>query len=100
MPSGPGVIPDDWIGIIAAVVPPGVSTFLLTSSREVEEIIGQQHRFGVDVCSGLRTAGALDTIKLARFVRELKAVDHGPDGCAEPRSDQPKKPWANPRRVK
>lgn len=48
MPSGPGVIPDDQIGVIAAVVPPGVSTFLLTSSRDIEEIIRQQHSFGVD----------------------------------------------------
>jgi len=48
MPSGPGVIPNDRIGEIAEVVPPGVSSFLLTSSQDVEEIIGQQRRFGVD----------------------------------------------------
>jgi phosphoribosylanthranilate isomerase len=190
MPSGPGVIPDDRIQEIAAIIPPGVSTFLLTSSCEVEEIVSQQRRlgvdtlqlcdelppesirdlrsrlpgisivqvvhvigeasleqaraaaaaahgllldsgnpskaikelggtgrthdwelsrrirdtvdvpvflaggltpenvadavrrvrpFGVDVCSGLRTDGALDTVKLARFVRELEVVDRTPD---------------------
>ena len=190
MPSGPGVIPDDRIEEIAATIPPGVSTFLLTSSRDMDEIIEQQRRFrmntlqlcdevppavirelrsrlpgiaivqvvhvvgeasleqartaataahgllldsgnpslevkelggtgrthdwalsrrirdavgapvflaggltpdnvadavrrvrpfGVDVCSGLRTDGALDTVKLARFVRELKVVDRTPD---------------------
>ena len=31
MPSGPGPIPDDLIATIARRVPPGVSTFLLTS---------------------------------------------------------------------
>ncbi len=31
MPSGPGVIPEDLIAQIAAIVPPAVSSFLLTS---------------------------------------------------------------------
>ncbi len=44
MPSGPGPIPEDQIAEIAAAVPPGVATFLLTSLREPEEIIAQQHR--------------------------------------------------------
>ncbi len=48
MPSGPGVIADERIEEIAATIPPCVSTFLLTSSRDVDEIIHQQHRFGVD----------------------------------------------------
>ena len=41
MPSGPGVIAEDWIGEIAAVVPPGVATFLLTSSTDAEVVIDQ-----------------------------------------------------------
>jgi phosphoribosylanthranilate isomerase len=48
MPSGPGVIPDDRIEEIAATIPPGVSTFLLTSSNDVDGIIEQQRRFRVD----------------------------------------------------
>lgn len=43
MPSGPGVIPDDRIAEIAARVPPGVDTFLLTSLQEPESIV-EQHR--------------------------------------------------------
>ncbi len=39
MPSGPGVITDDQIRRIVAWVPPGVSTFLLTSRRRVPEIV-------------------------------------------------------------
>lgn len=42
MPSGPGVIRIELIAEIAASVPPGVSTFLLTSKITAEEIIEQQ----------------------------------------------------------
>ena len=48
MPSGPGVIPDHRIGEIAARIPPGVSTFLLTSSTNVDHIVDQQKRCGVN----------------------------------------------------
>jgi len=44
MPSGPGVIPEAIIRDIAATVPPGVATFLLTSRRDAESIIAQQRR--------------------------------------------------------
>jgi phosphoribosylanthranilate isomerase len=43
MPSGPGVIRDELIARIAAVTPPAVATFLLTSRQSVTEIIAQ-HR--------------------------------------------------------
>ena len=42
MPSGPGVINERLITEIADSVPPGISTFLLTSKQSVEEIINQQ----------------------------------------------------------
>ncbi len=43
MPSGPGVIPDERIVEIAAQLPPGVSSFLLTSRQKAVDIITQQH---------------------------------------------------------
>jgi phosphoribosylanthranilate isomerase len=43
MPSGPGVIGDELIEEIAARVPPGIGTFLLTSRQRVNEIVAQQH---------------------------------------------------------
>jgi len=46
MPSGPGVVDWDTIAEIAATVPPGVATFLLTSSQDAAEIIEQQRRCG------------------------------------------------------
>ena len=36
MPSGPGVIDDATIAAVAAIVPPGVSAFLLTCEQEVD----------------------------------------------------------------
>lgn len=44
MPSGPGVISEELITDIAAQVPPGVATFLLTSKQDVASIIAQQKR--------------------------------------------------------
>lgn len=45
MPSGAGIISDErLIPEIAAIVPPPVATFLLTSLTETEAIIAQHHR--------------------------------------------------------
>lgn len=44
MPSGPGVIADELIGKIAATIPPGVASFLLTSKQDSAAIIAQQRR--------------------------------------------------------
>lgn len=48
MPSGPGVISEDLISEIAAIVPPAVATFLLTSKQDAQSIIAQQRRCGVN----------------------------------------------------
>jgi phosphoribosylanthranilate isomerase len=42
MPSGPGVISEELISNIAESIPPGISSFLLTSLQNVDEIIQQQ----------------------------------------------------------
>jgi phosphoribosylanthranilate isomerase len=42
MPSGPGVISDELARRIAAAVPPGVASFLLTSRQSAARIIEQQ----------------------------------------------------------
>lgn len=57
MPSGPGPIPEDLIKEIAAVIPPAISSFLLTCRQNVDEIIGQQKRLGVNtiqICDRLQ----------------------------------------------
>ena len=48
MPSGPGVIPEQRIAEIAATIPPGVASFLLTSRQSVAAIIDQQRRLRVN----------------------------------------------------
>jgi len=48
MPSGPGVIGEDAIAAIAATVPPFVTTVLLTSRTDVDGIVRQQQRCGVN----------------------------------------------------
>ena len=44
MPSGPGPITESVITEISSTIPPGVSTFLLTSLTDAREIIEQQRR--------------------------------------------------------
>lgn len=71
MPSGPGVIADETIAGIAARVPPGVATFLLTSSQEVETIVRQQRAARVNT---LQLVDAMRTGDYARLRAELPGV--------------------------
>jgi phosphoribosylanthranilate isomerase len=48
MPSGPGPIAEELIAEIAARVPPGVATFLLTCRQDADSIIEQQRRCRVN----------------------------------------------------
>jgi phosphoribosylanthranilate isomerase len=61
MPSGPGVIDDDRIRLIARTVPPGVSTFLLTSETKAEDVIAHVGRTHTD------TVQLVDTLPLEDF---------------------------------
>ena len=57
MPSGPGVISEDLIAEIAAVIPPGISSFLLTCCQDVRDIVQQQTRLRVNtiqICDQLQ----------------------------------------------
>ena len=67
MPSGPGVISEAEIATIAADVPPGIATFLLTPEHDAETIIGQQRRTGVN------TLQLVDAVPDATY-RELRAA--------------------------
>jgi phosphoribosylanthranilate isomerase len=48
MPSGPGPIPETLIAEVAATIPPGVSSFLLTCRQDAASIIDQQRRLKVN----------------------------------------------------
>ena len=48
MPSGPGPIEEELIAEIAATIPPGVASFLLTCKHDPAEIVEQQRRTRVN----------------------------------------------------
>ena len=67
MPSGPGIIDEEMIKEIAATIPPGVASFLLTSRQDVSSIIEQQNRCLVNtiqVCDFLKE-GTYDELRAA-----------------------------------
>jgi phosphoribosylanthranilate isomerase len=71
MPSGPGPIPEELIADIAAVIPPGVSSFLLTCLEDVEAIIDQQRRLRVNT---IQVCDRLPAGSYARLREELPGV--------------------------
>jgi phosphoribosylanthranilate isomerase len=87
MPSGPGVISEEVIARIAANVPPGVATFLLTSELDSRSIITQQRRTRVttlQIVDRLKT-GALQELRAALPGIALVQVIHvrGPASIEE-----------------
>lgn len=87
MPSGPGVIAEETIAEIAASVPPGVATFLLTSKRDADSIIAQQRRCRVNtiqLCDSVepgchaKLRNALPGIALVQVIHVT-----GPESVAE-----------------
>lgn len=62
----------------------GVPVFLAGGLRaeNVGDAVHAVRPFGVDVCSGVRTAGRLDAERLAAFVRALGAADRAAGGSA------------------
>lgn len=87
MPSGPGPIPEDLIAEIAAIVPPGVSSFLLTCLQDAATIIDQQRRLRVNtiqICDRL-TGGSYREIHEALPGIKLVQVIHvtGPESVGE-----------------
>jgi phosphoribosylanthranilate isomerase len=87
MPSGPGPIPEELIAEIAATIPPGVSSFLLTCLQDAGSIIDQQRRLGVNtiqICDRL-TEGSYADLHDALPGVSLVQVVHvtGPEAVAE-----------------
>lgn len=87
MPSGPGPIPEELIAEIAATIPPGVSSFLLTCLQDVQSIIDQQRRLRVNtiqICDRL-TEGSYQDLHEALPGVSLVQVIHvtGPEAIDE-----------------
>jgi phosphoribosylanthranilate isomerase len=68
MPSGPGVIREDLIKEIAAIVPPPVASFLLTCRQDAESIVAQQRRCRTN------TIQICDRIELESYARLREAL--------------------------
>jgi len=78
MPSGPGVIAESLIAEIAATVPPGVASVLLTCRQSVAAIVDQQRRLRVNtvqICDQL-TAGTYSELRQALPGVSLLQVVH------------------------
>lgn len=78
MPSGPGPIPEELIAEIAATIPPGVSSFLLTCLQDAASIIDQQRRLRVNtiqICDRL-TQGSYQDLREALLGVSLVQVVH------------------------
>jgi phosphoribosylanthranilate isomerase len=72
----------DWT-ISAAFVKASPSPVFLAgglTAGNVGEAIRRVRPFGVDLCSGVRSEGRLDPIKLAEFVRAVRAADEASEG--------------------
>jgi phosphoribosylanthranilate isomerase len=87
MPSGPGPIPESLIAEIVAVVPPGVSSFLLTCLQDTAAIIDQQRRLRantIQICDRL-PAGSHQELRAELPGVSLVQVIHvtGPESVDE-----------------
>jgi phosphoribosylanthranilate isomerase len=71
MPSGPGPIPEERIPEIAAAVPPGIATFLLTCLADPVELVAQHRRCGT---STIQFCDAIDHWTYERLREELPGV--------------------------
>ena len=74
MPSGPGVITEELITEIAAVVPPGIHTFLLTSKQDAASIIAQHQRCLTTTLQLVDTVPEPDLITLRRKLPGVQLV--------------------------
>ncbi len=68
MPSGPGVISDELIYLIAKAVPPPIGTFLLTSETSVKEIIKHHQR------TQTNTIQLVDTLTKGTYIELRDAI--------------------------
>jgi phosphoribosylanthranilate isomerase len=93
MPSGPGVISEELISEIAAIIPPGISSFLLTSKQDAESIIQQQKKTGVNtiqLCDRLETVNYNELRKAMPGISLVQVIHvNGPESVSEAISVSP-----------
>jgi phosphoribosylanthranilate isomerase len=93
MPSGPGPIPEELIAEIAAIVPPGVASFLLTCKQDVASIIDQQRRLRVNtiqICDRLEEGTYQDLREALPGISLVQVIQvTGPESVEEAQSIAP-----------
>jgi len=68
MPSGPGIIGDELIAEIAATIPTGISSFLLTSETDADAIIAHHRRVNTT------TIQLVDVVDIDTYHKVKKAL--------------------------
>lgn len=90
MPTSNGVIPDDLIREIAAAVPPGVSSFLLTSRTDPDGIVDHQRSTGVNTLQLVDRIAPATLQKLRAALPGISLVQvvhvNGPEAVSEAES--------------
>jgi phosphoribosylanthranilate isomerase len=74
MPSGPGSIPLENIAAIAATVPPGVDSALLTCSQNFEEVVAQQRQTCVTAIQFVDTFPVHDYALLRKALPGIRLI--------------------------
>jgi phosphoribosylanthranilate isomerase len=87
MPSGPGVISEELIAEIAAALPPAIGSFLLTCKQDIDSIIDQQRRLGVNtiqICDRLESGTHIDLRRALPGISIVQVIHvSGPESVAE-----------------
>src|SRR6266571_8835112 len=90
MPSGPGPISEDLIATIAATIPPAIGSFLLTCKQDIDSIIDQQRRLGVNtiqICDRLESGSHIDLRQALPGISIVQVIHvRGPESVAEAHS--------------
>ena len=74
MPSGPGIINDTEIRNIAAVIPPGIDTFLLTSRTTADSIADHARYCGCSTIQIVQQVPPAEVEKLAAILPGIRRV--------------------------
>jgi phosphoribosylanthranilate isomerase len=86
MPSGPGPIPDARIAEIAAVIPPPIATFLLTSETTAAGIAAHVQATRptvVQIVSHIDPRESAELVRLTSFTRRVQVIHvEGPEALA------------------
>ncbi|MEI6583580.1 MAG: phosphoribosylanthranilate isomerase [Chitinophagia bacterium] len=74
MPSGPGIISDEAIFSIAKTIPPGISSFLLTSETTAEKIVAHHQATYTNTIQLVDAVAAGTYAEIKRAIPNIKLV--------------------------